>query len=109
MPPCSKRVGDGERQSAKVQQWSPGFFSSLSMFGWQTNKEGTKIVGCSVMGSLECKEQSLFWESPTISKGNSGRGIGVTGNISAGYGFLRKYISLDEDYCRLFLSVCIKG
>ena len=54
------------------------------------------------MGSLECKKQSLFWESPIIAKDNSRRGVAVTGNISAGCGFSSQCISLDEDYCGLF-------
>ena len=72
------------------------FFIFFDIWG-QANKKGTRIVGCSVMGSLECKKQSLFWESPSTAKDNCRRGIAVTGNISVGC-FSSKCISLDEDY-----------
>ena len=62
------------------------------------------------MGSVECYEQGLFWESPTTTKGNSWRGVCSTGNLPKALCLSRVSLTqwFDERPGNMQLLECIK-
>ena len=90
----SKCLGIGEGESAEMQQWSPGFLSSVRCDGRKADSKGIRKMGSSVLGNLECKKQVLFWENSSTAIGDPGRGFGSFGDISACFSHSRELLGL---------------
>ena len=90
----SKCLGISEGESAEMQQWSPGFLSSVRCDGRKADSKGIRKMGSSVLGNLECKKQVLFWENSSTAIGDPGRGFGSFGDISACFSHSRELLGL---------------
>ena len=90
----SKCLGISEGESAEMQQWSPGFLSSVRCDGRKADSKGIRTMGSSVLGNLECKKQVLFWENSSTAIGDPGRGFSSFGDISACFSHSRELLGL---------------
>ena len=71
----SKCLGIGEGESAEMQQWSPGFLSSVRCDGRKADSKGIRKMGSSVFGQFGMQETSSILRKLKHSHRGSWKGL----------------------------------